>query len=210
MRRAGVITLICLAATCAAGCSGDLSGLGGLGSGFPSGDPGAQTSGPTKAPTPTLEPTAQFFSMCDVVNLSEVQALSPLRTALAEANPDQDDINGCNYTSSIDPPVKWPNGFFLTFTDFLTAERALASLEDDRAFAADEHGLAVSEVAALGDKAYTFSESDYNTTVETAFGQYVVTAVVFDSGNLEFPQVPRAGKAAAGAQLLKLALPRLP
>ena len=209
MRGAGVVTLICLAAISIAACSGDLSGLGGLGSAFPSGDPGAPTGRPTKAPTPTLEPTAQFFSMCTKVDLAEVQALSPLRTELTRAETDQDDLNACDYTSSIDPPVDWPNGFILTFRDALTADEAVVILESDRDFA---NGMypPVSDLPNVGDKGLVYSETDYATIVDAVQGRYWVSVRVFDSGNLELPQVSRAGKAAAGAKLLELALTRLP
>jgi hypothetical protein len=207
MRRAGVVTLICLAASFVAGCSGDVGGLASL---LPTGEPGAQTTiKPSRAPTPTLEPTAQFFSMCTKVSLSEVQALSPLRTALARAETDQDDLNACDYTSSIDPPVKWPNGFVLTFRDALTADEAVVILESSRDFAQGMYPP-VTDVPNVGDKGLVYSETDYATIVEAVAGRYWVQARVNDSGNLEFPPVSRAGKAAAGAKLLELALSRLP
>jgi hypothetical protein len=147
--------------------------------------------------------------MCTKVSLSEVQALSPLRTQLTLAETDQDDLNACDYNSSIDPPVEWPNGFVLTFRDALTPDEAVVILESSRDFA---NGMypPVSDLPNVGEQGLVYSETDYSTIVEAVQGRYWVQARVSDSGNNEFPPVSRSGKADAGAKLLQLALTRLP
>jgi hypothetical protein len=201
-RLAGSLVAVLLLAGC--GPVGELASL------LPTDGPNGPTEpGPTLQPTDSLPPTPEYFATCEIMPLADVQAISPLRTEFAFAEPDEGNEERCWYNSSIDPPSEWPNAIRLTLRDMVTAEAAMLSLEDFRDFG-NEAYPPVSAVARLGDAAYTYNEGDYRTLVAAVRGRYWAHVDIADSGNLEFPEVPSPEKAAAGTEILRLALSRLP
>lgn len=168
-----------------------------------------EPGGPSGQPTDSLPPTPEYLTTCEIMPLADVQALSPLRTPFAFAEPEDGIEERCWYNSSIEPPVDWPNAIRLTLRDYVTPDQAMLALEDFRDFGTDAYPP-VSAVPGLGDAAYTYNEGQYRSLVEAVKGRYWAHIDIADSGNLEFPEVPSAEKVAAGTEIIRLALSRLP
>jgi len=187
------------------GC-GSISGLASLLPGDSGGGGGALQTPTPPRPVDTT-PIRAEFKTCEVVPLNEVQSRSPLREDLVLVEPDEGIESRCRYNSSIDPPVDWPNSVVLSIEDALYPEQALANVEQDRQDATDV-GYSVSS-PSVGDKASAYSESDYASYVSAAKGRYYVHVLVSDSGNLEFPQLPRSQKESFGADILTYTLSQI-
>lgn len=200
---AGVLVAILMLSAC--GSIGDLASL------LPTEGPNGPTEpgDPTRQPTDSLPPTPEYFDTCNLMPLAEVQALSPLRTDLAFAEPENGVEERCWYNSSIDPPVEWPNAIRLTLRDYVTPEQAMLALENFRDFG-NEAYPPVSTVSGLGDAAYSYNEGEYRSLVEAVRGRYWAHIDIADSGNLEFPEVPSEQKVAAGTEIIRVALSRMP
>ena len=149
------------------------------------------------------------FSTCEIMPLADVQALSPLRTPFAYSEPERGNEDSCRYQSSIEPLAEWPNSILLILRDLGTAEAALSVVEEFRTFEL-ERDRPVDTVAGLGDKAYSTTEDPWNAIVEASKGRYWAHIEIDDSGNLQFPEVPVPGKVAAGVEIIRLALSRIP
>ena len=191
------------------GACGSLSELASV---LPTDGPGGgptEPAQPTPRPTDSLPPTPMRFSTCEIVPLADVQALSPLRTPFAYSEPERGNEDTCRYQSSIEPLAEWPNSILLTLRDLGTAEAALAVVEEFRTFEL-ERDRPVDAVTGLGDKAFSTTEDPWNAIVEASKGRYWAHIEIDDSGNLEFPQVPVPGKVAAGVEIIRLALSRIP
>jgi hypothetical protein len=211
MRRAGLVTLICLAASIVAGCGGDLGALGSL---VPTGAPGSETTKPTRPATPTLEPTPAIIFACDLLSVADVEALSPFETPLVAG--DEEDVTGCWYHPTIDPPAPRAPGIILQLWDYVTPGAAIDGVRSMRQNAEYGGQNTVKTLAGLGDEAYSYGElfpsgREDSIYVFAAMGRY--NGLVHLSGEYKDnrgPDVGYAPKESAGAKILELAFSRLP
>jgi hypothetical protein len=159
----------------------------------------ARTTTATSQPGETATPGAEI-NMCSLMPLGDVQAKSPFQTPLADAIPDAVS-SGCTYRAAIG--AEEPVSIGLVVTTFDSAADALTALHNDRQTITDA-GLPVGVVASLGDEA--FSSGSDEVGVRAVVGARYVEAHFKG----EWPDTTDDAKVAAGTELVRTIISRLP
>jgi hypothetical protein len=156
---------------------------------------------PTSAASDTPEPTQAGveIDMCSLMPLSDVLAKSPFQTPLALATPNTVRA-GCTYTAALD--AEEPVSVGLVVTTFDSAADALTVLHNERDIV--DRGLPVGDIAGLGDEAFS-SGSD-----EVGIRAVVGAAFVEAHFKGEWPDTTDDAKVAAGTELVRTIISRLP
>ena len=138
--------------------------------------------------------------MCSLMSLGDVQAKSPFQTALAESEPGTPP-SMCEYSSG--PDAEEPVSVLLVATQFSDAGQANASLSNQRQAAVDA-GIPVVDIPGLGEKAHASGVDEVG--VHAVVGNRLIDA------NLggEWPDTTDEAKIAAGTELIRTILSRLP
>ena len=131
--------------------------------------------------------------------LADVQAKSPFQTPLV-ASIASDDVQTCTYGSAEDSGDQV--SIVVQVTDYPTAKKARAALDDARQAAVD-HGLPVNDIDGLGDAA--FSSGVDEVSVHTVVGNRLLTATLQG----EWPDTTDDAKVAAGTELVRTVISRL-
>ena len=138
--------------------------------------------------------------MCSLMPLGDVLAKSPFQTPLALAKPDVVRA-GCTYTAALD--AEEPVSIGLVVTTFDSPADALTVLRNDRQAVVDR-GLPVADITGLGDGAFS-SGSD-----EVGIRSIVGSAYVEAHLKGEWPDTTDDAKVAAGTELVRTIISRLP
>jgi hypothetical protein len=160
------------------------------------------TGGPTAKPTATAGRTSANadIDMCSLMPLGDVQAKSPFQTPLAQATPDVVRA-GCTYRAALD--AEEPVSVLLSVTTFDSAADALTALANHRQAAVDA-GLPAGDIAGLGDRAFSAGSDEVGVHA-------VVGASVIDANfKGEWPDTTDDAKVAAGTELVRTIISRLP
>jgi hypothetical protein len=170
----------------------------------PTRNPAQTTSAPaatatTAAASQSPAPAANIV-MCTLMPLADVQAKSPFQTALATATPDVVPA-GCTYTAAID--AEEPVSVGLVVTTFDSPADAITVLHNDRQTIVDR-GLPVSDIAGLGDEAFSYGSDEV--------GVRAVVGALYVEAHLkgEWPDTTDDAKVAAGTELVRTIISRLP
>jgi len=160
------------------------------------------TSRPTNPVGATTTPAAPAdnIDMCALMPLGDVQAKSPFQTPLAEAKPDVVPA-GCTYRAA--PDAEEPVSVLLSVTTFDSAADARTALRNHRQTIVDA-GLPVADVAGLGDEAFSAGSDEVG--VHAVIGGAVVDA----NFKGEWPDTTDDAKVAAGTELVRTIISRLP
>lgn len=165
--------------------------------------PTATAAHPSQAATTQPGATGTAMAdvvMCSLMPLSDVQAKSPFQTPLALATPNVVRA-GCTYTAALD--AEEPVSVGLVVTTFDSAADALTVLHNERQDIVDR-GLPVGDIAGLGDEAFS-SGSD-----EVGIRAVVGAAFVEAHFKGEWPDTTDDAKVAAGTELVRTIISRLP
>jgi hypothetical protein len=138
--------------------------------------------------------------MCSLMPLGDVQAKSPFQTPLAKATPDTVRA-GCTYRAALD--AEEPVSVGLVVTTFDSAADALTALANHRQAAVDA-GLPAGDIGGLGDRAFSAGSDEVGVHA-------VVGASVIDANfKGEWPDTTDDAKVAAGTELVRTIISRLP
>lgn len=132
--------------------------------------------------------------------LPDVQAKSPFQTPLVGSQP-SDDQQICTYSSAEDSGDQV--SIVVQATDYPTAKKARSALDDSRQAAVD-HGLPVSDIDGLGDVA--FSSGVDEVSVQAIAADRLISATLQG----EWPDTTDDAKVAAGTELVRTIISRLP
>jgi hypothetical protein len=155
---------------------------------------------PTPAATAATNPPTDDIVMCQLMPLGDVQAKSPFQTPLAEFK--QSVVAGmCEYSSASD--AEEPVSVLLVVTTFNSAEDAQTSLASARQSNVDS-GVPVADITGLGDEAFGAGEDEVG--VHAVLGTRVIDA---NMGG-EWPDTTSDAKVAAGTELVRTIISRLP
>ena len=163
--------------------------------------PGTSATPPGATQTPVgTAPPAEEVVMCTLMPLADVQSRSPFQTALAEF--EEGGVSGmCEYASAAD--AEEPVSVLLVLTEFQSAADAQTSLTNARQTNVDI-GLPVSDISGLGDKAFAGGSDEVG--VHAVLGNLVIDA---NMGG-EWPDTTDDAKVAAGTELVRTIISRLP
>jgi hypothetical protein len=154
-----------------------------------------QPTATTGQPTPAAE-----VNMCQLMPLGDVQPKSPFQTALAEF--EEGVVPGmCEYSSALD--AEEPVSILLVMTPFQSAADAQTSLASARQSNVDI-GVPVTDLSGLGDKAFAGGSDEVG--VHAVLGNLVIDA---NMGG-EWPDTTDDAKVAAGTELVRTIIARLP
>jgi hypothetical protein len=156
---------------------------------------------PTSGVLDDAEPTRAGTGLvtCGLMPLPDVQAKSPFQTPLV-ASRSSDDKQACTYSSAEDSGDQV--SIVVGATDYATAKKARAALDDARQAAVD-HGLPVGDIANLGDAA--FSSGVDEVSVQAIAGNRLITTTLQG----EWPDTTDDAKVAAGTELVRTLISRL-
>lgn len=161
--------------------------------------PRSSTPGPT-ATTPRETQPAGDVAMCTLMPIGDVQAKSPFQTPLAEF--EEGVVPGmCEYSSAGD--AEEPVSVLLVVTEFQSAADANTSLTNQRQNAVDA-GIPVRDLDGLGERAFGSGSDEVG--VHAVVGNRLIDA---NMGG-EWPDTTDDAKVAAGVELVRLILERLP
>lgn len=157
------------------------------------------TSTPTNPPGQTAT-TAAEIDMCSLMPLGDVQAKSPFQTPLATATPDVAP-QGCTYRAALDAEEPVSIGLVVNRSD--SPADALTGLHNDRQTIVDS-GLPVADITGLGDEAFSYGSD------EVGIRAVVGAAYVEAHFKGEWPDTTDDAKVAAGTELVRTIIARLP
>ena len=156
------------------------------------------TSGVLDNPEPTRAEAG--LVTCGLMPLPDVQAKSPFQTPLV-ASKSSDDKQACTYSSAEDSGDQV--SIVVLATDYATAKKARAALDDARQAAVD-HGLPLSRIDDLGDSSFAWGVDEV--FVEAVAGDRLISATLQG----EWPDTTDDAKIAAGTELVRTVISRLP
>ncbi len=177
--------------------------------------PGASQAQPTATPAPQVGTPSGISSqapeavdVCALMPLGDIQARSPFTRPLVTANiPDSaGSPETCTYASAI---TDAGTSITLVVEGFPQPADAMGALQRHGQDYADQ-GTPPQAIAGLGDAAYGIPRPE-EAGVWAAVGSRLISAVLkgeWQEGDV--PDVALAAKFAAGAELLKLVIARLP
>jgi hypothetical protein len=132
--------------------------------------------------------------------LDDVRAKSPFQTPLAKTRA-TNATSTCDYVS--EDGAGDPVSIVITAADYASAKKARSALDDARQAAVD-HGLPVSDIDGLGDAA--FSSGVDEVSVQAIAGNSMISATLQG----EWPDTTDDAKVAAGTELVRTVISRLP
>jgi hypothetical protein len=178
--------------------------LSGCGSGPATPTPSATLPATSATPAASGPPATLVegagVDMCSAMPLADVQAKSPFQTPLSQFKPGTEP-GTCEYRSADDAADQV--AVLLTVTAFGSATDAASSLANARQANVDQ-GLPVYEVSGVGEQAFAAGVDEVG--VHALVGSLVIDA------NLrgEWPDTTDDAKVAAGTELVRAILARLP
>lgn len=163
-------------------------------------NPRTPTPAATGAQPTDTNPPIDEVVMCELMPLGDVQAKSPFQTPLGQF--EEGVVPGmCEYSSALD--AEEPVSVLLVLTAFGSAADAQTSLASARQSNVDL-GLPVSDISGLGDKAF-------GAGVDEVGVHAVVDNIVIDANmGGEWPDTTSDAKVAAGTELVRTIISRLP
>jgi hypothetical protein len=166
------------------------------------GGPTATASPQKHGATPTTGQSTAEVDMCALVPLGDVQAHSPFTYPMATAKPGLALPSACAYAAA-DTNETRGIGILLEVTAFASKAVAMASHRNHEQDEKDR-SIPPQTIAGLGDAASAAGEDEVG--VQAVLGNRVIDA------NLkgQFPDVSASRKIAAGTELVKLIISRLP
>jgi len=196
--------------TASAVALGACSGVSGPGAstGSDASQPPRSTSAPVGSSIGQVSGTQPpDVDVCALVSLADVQGVSPFTTPLVDASA-PGAKEACYYTAAVNADATAT--VTLVISAFESPELALANFHADEQFMTD-HDYAAEPVAGVGDIAAGWPGTEDEVKTEAASGAYVL-ATRFKGEWKEgaVPDVDPEAKVQAGAELLKLAISRLP
>jgi hypothetical protein len=132
--------------------------------------------------------------------LADVQAKSPFQTPLVGSK-SSDDQQTCTYSSAEDSGDQV--SIVVQATDYATAKKAKSAFDDARQASVD-HGLPVTDIDGLGDVA--FSSGVDEVSVQAVAANRLISATLQG----EWPDTTDDAKVAAGTELVRTIISRLP
>jgi hypothetical protein len=158
------------------------------------------TGTPSSTALPQSEPGSGESRLCTVLTLDDVRAKSPFQTPLAKAGASNSG-DKCEYSSDEDAGDQV--SIVIEVARYPTAKKAKSAIDDARQAAVD-HGLPVTDVDDLGDSAFASGVDEVS--VRAVGGDKLISATLQG----EWPDTTDDAKIAAGTELVRTVISRLP
>jgi len=155
---------------------------------------------PASTALPQSNPGGGDINVCGLLTLDDVRTKSPFQTPLAKTHPSNSQAT-CEYVSDEDAGDQV--SIVITAADNPSAKKARSALDDARQAAVDR-GLPVNDIDGLGDAA--FSSGVDEVSVQATVANRLISATLQG----EWPDTTDDAKVAAGTELVRTIISRLP